>query len=343
MPVLTIASYASRVAKAARRRAWRDWLTKLRLNWLPAALTVIIVGGALARLLGGNWGLPLQLHPDEWVIVDGAIDMAKRHSFEPKFFFRPDHVEIQLSYLAYEAYAHLFHGSSVESLYTTHSAPLSLGAGPFILISRTITACFGVAMIVVAYLIGKRFTRAIGVLAAFLVAFFPTYVDQSHFATPDVPLSLTLMIVILGCMRYLDSPSWGNLLLASLGVSVAIAIKYPGALGAIMIAITVIISAVRARAWSRIFVHGAAALAAVVGFLFAISPVLFTNIQVVVSAMTGEAGDTALGADGLGWTWASTWRRSRTSSESSCWCASHWACCGACVCALYRRSLCGWA
>ena len=147
--------------------------------------------------------------------------MAKRHSFEPKYFFRPDHVEMQLSNLAYLAYAHLFHGSSPQSVYASDPAP-------FILISRTITACFGVAMIVVAYLIGKRFTRAIGVLAAFLVAFFPTFVDQSHFATPDVPLSFALMIVILGCMRYLDSPSWGNLLLASLGVSVAIAIKYPG-------------------------------------------------------------------------------------------------------------------
>ena len=50
-----------------------------------------------------------------------------------------------------------------------------------------------------------------------------------------------------------------------------------------MIAITVIVSGVQARAWSRILVHGAAAMAAVVGFLFAISPVLFTNVSVVVS------------------------------------------------------------
>lgn len=294
MPLLTLMSRGSTSARGERQLAWPDLRRMLRLNWVAIALTVIILGGAIARFLGGNWGLPLEFHPDEWVIVDGAIDMAKRHSFEPPFYFRPDHVEMKLSYLAYVTYAALFHGSSAESAYASNSAP-------FILISRTITACFGVAMIVVAYLIGKRFTRAIGVLAAFLVAFFPMYVDESHFATPDVPLSLTLMIVILGCMRYLDSPTWGNLLLASLGVSVSIAIKYPGALGAIIIAITVVTGAVRARAWSRILVHGAAALAAVGGFLFAISPVLFTNIHVVVSAMTAEAGGSALGADGLGW------------------------------------------
>jgi hypothetical protein len=261
---------------------------------VSTALTLIILGGAVARLVGGSWGLPLELHPDEWVIVDGAIDMARRHSFEPPYYFRPDHVEMQLSNLAYLAYSYLFHGSSPEALYASDPAP-------FILISRTITACFGVAMIVVAYLIGTRFTRAIGILAAFLVAFYPPFIENSHFATPDVPLTCAFMIVILACMRYLTSPSWGNLLLASLGVSVAIAIKYPGALGAIMIAIVVIVGGVRARAWSRVLVHGVAAIAAVIGFLFAISPVLFTNAHVVISNLTSEATDTHLGADGLGW------------------------------------------
>jgi len=234
------------------------------------------------------------LHPDEWVIVHGAIDMAQRRSFEPPYFFRPDHVEMQLSNLAYLGYASLFHDARPETLYKVNQAP-------FILISRMITASFGVAMIVVAYLIGKRFTRGIGVMSAFVVAFFPPFVIHSHFATPDVPLSFAFMIVILGCMGYLARPSWGNLLLASLGVSVAIAIKYPGALGAIMIAITVVMGGVQARAWSRILVHGLAALAAVLGFLFVISPSLFTNFQAVASNFTAEAGDTHAGADGLGW------------------------------------------
>ena len=294
MPLPSLVSRGSNAATTARRRVLPGGLRTLRLHWVPVALTAIILGGACARFLGVSWGLPLELHADEWVVVDGAIDMAKRHSFEPGFFFRPDHVEMQLSNLAYLVYAHLLHGSAPEGLYAANSAP-------FILISRTITACFGVAMIVVAYLIGKRFTRAIGIMTAFLVAFFPLFIEESHFATPDVPLSLTLMVVILGCMRYLDSPSWGNLLLACLGVSVATATKYPGALGAIMIAITVITSAIQARAWRRLLVHGTAALAAVVGFLFAISPILFTNFHEVASQLTAQAGDTHLGADSLGW------------------------------------------
>ena len=281
-------------AGGARPGPARTWRRRLRWDWVSAALAVIILGGTVARFVGLSWGLPLALHSDEWVIVHGAIDMAKRNSFEPPYFFRPDHVEMQLSNLAYLAYSHLLHGSRPETLYASHPAP-------FFLISRTITACFGVAMIVVAYLIGSRFARAIGVLAASFVAFFPPFVNHSHFATPDVPLTFALMIVTLGCMRYLSSPSWGNLFLACLGVSVAIAIKYPGALGALMIAITVIVGGVRARAWSRILGHGAAAIAAVVGFLFVISPVLFTNLHAVVSSIIGEGGGSAPGSDGLGW------------------------------------------
>ena len=294
MSLVIPASDETTSVRGPRRGPRQNWHQTLRWDWVSTALTAIILGGAVVRLVGGSWGLPLDLNSDEWVIVNGALDMAKRHSFEPPYFFRPDHVEMQLSNLAYLAYSHLFHGSSPETVYASDPAP-------FILISRTITGCFGVAMIAIAYFIGKRFTRVIGVLAAFLVAFFPPFVDHSHFATPDVPLTFAFMIVILACMRYLTSPSWGNLLLASVGVSVAIAIKYPGALGALMIAITVIVSGVQARAWGRILVHGAAAMAAVVGFLFAISPVLFTNGSQVVSKFAVETGATHLGANSLGW------------------------------------------
>jgi len=69
------------------------------------------------------------------VIVEGAIDMVKRHSFEPSFYYRPDHVEIQLSYLAYMAYAHLFHSiSHVNTVQTSRFPPV---AGESVSMART--------------------------------------------------------------------------------------------------------------------------------------------------------------------------------------------------------------
>lgn len=245
-------------------------------------------------MVGIGWGLPLRLHPDEWVIIDGAIDMARRHSFEPPYYFRPDHVEMQLSNLAYLGYSYIFHGTSPEVLFAKNGAP-------FVLISRLITVCFGIGMIGLSYRIGRRFNRPIGVMAALFAAFFPPFVVNSHMATPDIPLTFTFMIVILGCMRYLESPRWRNVLMACLGVSVAVAIKYPGALGTLMIAVVVILRGVQDRTWRRIFVHGIGAIGAVIGFLFLISPVLFTNGAVVWQNVTGESGGNHPGADNLGW------------------------------------------
>ena len=262
-------------------------------NWVVIVLCAGAVGVAL-RILGLTWGLPLQLHPDEWVIITGALDLAQRNSFEPSLFLRPDHVEIQLSYLAYQAYAYLVVHAPVEVAYAAHPAA-------FLLISRAITALFGIAMVVLAYFIGRRFNRSIAVIAVVLFAIFPPFIQHSHFATPDVPLASVLMVVILATMFYLENPAYASLLVASGATSVAIAIKYPGVIATVLIALVVIFAGLRDRAFLRILTHGVTAIVAVLVFLFLISPVLFTNFQGVRDALQQESRTTHAGADGLGW------------------------------------------
>lgn len=282
-----------------RPRTARSWSSRLDprrvrwdlVTWLLVATTAV---GSILRLAGLSWGLPLTLHADEWVVVDGAIDMASRNSFEPGYFFRPDHLEMQLSYIAYQAYSHLVHGVSPEVQFAQDEAT-------FYLISRSITALFGIGMIVLAALIGRRFSRVVGLLSAMAVAFFPPFVENSHFATPDVPLTFACMVVILGCIRYLESRGWPDLLLACLGVALAFTIKYPGAASALMIALVVVVTAVIDRRWSRVITHGAGAIAAVVLMIFLVSPVLFTNIDAVLEQVRGQNSTGHLGADGLGW------------------------------------------
>lgn len=256
-------------------------------------LPIILIVGLLLRALGVMWGLPFQLHPDEWVIFDGAIDMAKRNSFEPQLFLRPDHVEIKLSYLAYVAYG-VVQGAPVDVLAAADMTP-------FIAISRSITVAIGVATIALAYIVGRRFSPAAGLVAAVLFALFPPFIEHSHYATPDVPLTFAVLVVAWGGMRYLASPTWVNLLIMSAGVAVSVGIKYPGAIGASMIAIVVIIAAARSRRWIQILTRGAGSIGAVIGFLFLISPVLFSNVYGVFTAIKQESRTTHVGADGLGW------------------------------------------
>lgn len=270
-------------------------LTRMRalIVRTPVIVALIVLAGAILRMVGLTWGLPQQLNPDEWVIVQGALDLAARNSFEPSIFLRPDHLEIQLSYLAYTAYSWVFTGGPVEAAYAADP-------GTFLLISRLITSLFGTGMIVLAFLIGRRFHRTAGIIAAVLFALYPPFVFHSHLATPDVPLTTVLMGLVLACMYYLAKPGYVSLLIASAMVSLAIAIKYPGAIAASFIALVVVIMAVRQSKPWRILSHGLTAIAGVVGFLFVISPVLFTNVSGVIDAIRRESRTNHPGSDGLG-------------------------------------------
>jgi hypothetical protein len=260
---------------------------------LIGVLFAVVLGIAM-RVAGWTWGLPADLHPDEWVIVQGALDLVHRQSFEPATYSRPDHVEIQLSYLAYTFYSHVFLQMPVEGGYARHP-------DQFLLISRAITTAFGVAMIVLSYLIGKRIHRNVGLIAAVLFALFPPFIENSQYATPDVPLTAALMLVMLGCMHYLSVPGYRSLLVACAATSVAIAIKYPGVLATLTIAVVVIWCGIRDRKYLRIPRDGAIAVVAVIGFLFVISPVLFTNARAVVDSLKDQSGNNHDGVVILGW------------------------------------------
>jgi hypothetical protein len=251
-------------------------------------LALIILLAAVTRVLGTRFGFPLLAHPDEFAVVDAVIDMAKRNSFEPPWSYRPDHVEMKLDYVVFAAYAALVKGQSIEAAFAAD--PL-----PFYHLARLVTAVFGVATVGLAYLIGARWSRRVGLVAAALFALFPPFVLHAHFATPDVPLTFALMLMTYALMRYVDSTSWSSLLLACFAVALAVGIKYPGAVGAVMIALVVGSAAVRDREWRRFLVHGVVSGAATIGFLFVISPTLFTNLSGIRAELEVQSAGDRLG------------------------------------------------
>ncbi len=258
------------------------------------ALAVIMLAAVLVRVPGVRWGLPARLHPDEWVITNGAVYMAARHSFEPPYYYRPDHLEMQLSTLLYRAYASIVYGQPVSVAYE-HAA------STFLALSRSVTVAFAVAAVLLAYLVGKRFGAVASVTAAFLVAFFGPFVANSSFATPDMPLTCILLGLVLACMRYIDDPSWRYLVLAAALVALSVTVKYPGAVGAVVLGLSIAVAAVRSHDWWRAARHLLAAPIAFVASIMAFSPVLVTNFAAVEAQLVGEAGSEHLGADGLGW------------------------------------------
>jgi hypothetical protein len=233
----------------------------------------LVVGIAL-RLFGITWGLPVGLHPDEYVIVQGALDMIRNNTLEPAYFYRPDHVEIQISYWVYQIFSNVFLGKSPTYAYLDYP-------GLFLGLSRLVTVVFGVAMIPLAYAIGKRFNLLVANSFAAVIAIFLPLVQHSHFATPDVPQATMFMVLTLALMKYIESPKWGYLLLASWATAVATAAKYPGLLATLAIAAVIIYVARKSGKVLQILSRG---FTAVVFFLIALlitAPALFTHFDEV--------------------------------------------------------------
>jgi 4-amino-4-deoxy-L-arabinose transferase-like glycosyltransferase len=263
------------------------------LNPGVVAVAALVVLGAIARLVGLTWGLPAQLGTDEWIMLQAPLDMYERGSFDPAVFYRPDHVEIKLDYLVFLAYSALV-------VHVPFPEAYAADPGTFLLLARLVTVAFGVASIVLAALIGRRFSPAVAVIAAALFAFFPPLVEHAHYATPDVPLTTVFLGVVLATMHYVRSPRLPALLVAAALAAVAVGIKYPGGLAAVIIALVVVVAAVRDRRPLRILQHGAIAIAGMALALFLVSPVLFTNVRAVVDAFSTESGANNPSASGLG-------------------------------------------
>lgn len=269
--------------------------THVRDRQVLALLVVILVVATVVRVLGTRFGFPLFLHPDEFAVIDGVIDMAERNSFEPgpEFNLRPDHLEMKINYVLFAGFAAIFQGMSIEAAFAADPVP-------FYWIARLMTAAFGVATVGLAYLVGARWSRQVGIVAAALFAIFPPFVTHAHFATPDVPLTFSVLLLVYALMRYVRSCSWSTLLVAAFAVAMAVSIKYPGAVGTVTIAATVVAAAIRDRAWLRILTHGAGSAAACVGFLFLITPSLFTNISGVRREVAVQAEGDRLAAPDYG-------------------------------------------
>jgi hypothetical protein len=262
-----------------------------RTSWwiLPAILAV----AAAIRVPGIAWGLPARLHPDEPVVQDAAIDMIARHSFTPDRFDRPDHFEIKIDSVLYRLYSWIAgSGRTAPEMYA-HDAT------PFVIISRAMTVATAVGAVAFAFFIAKRFGLFPAAIAALLFAVFPPLVENSSYATPDVPLTFLLCGVLLFSQRYLERRTWVQLLLACAFVALAVSAKYPGVLGAASVAAVVVVVGVRTRNRRRAAAHLALAPVFFLVSLFVISPVLFTRFSQVVAQLSAQGTGSHLGASGL--------------------------------------------
>ena len=256
-------------------------------------LICLIVLGGIFRVALCFTAYPYHIHPDEPTIVDSAINMISRHSWEANVYNRPDHFEIKCCAGIFQIFSYLRYGTSAYEAYSNHEIV-------FYLLARGFTVFFGLLMIPLAYILSEKIMKKSGLICAGLVAFFPLFVEHSAYATPDIVLTFFIMLIAYFSILYLKDPKKKTLAYICLFTGIGITIKYTCAIACIWIAMMVCIVNISQKNYLGIIKNGIFCLFLIILITFLIAPNLFTNISKTINTLKIEARSEHLGADGLG-------------------------------------------
>lgn len=264
-------------------------------RWYYLILALIFAAAVILRIVGAGWGMPHgNLHPDEGLIFEQAYQCALNRDFEVHDYYRPNHVSIKMNTLLYIGIHELYFApqgrNDFELNYNENFALFTTA-------SRVLTALFGVGTVIFAYFIGLFWGRKQALFATLLFAVFPSFIEHSHYITPDVPLLFFLMGVLWAALSYQRKPSVSWLFWMSYFTALATCEKYPGAYGCVIIAVAVFTAHIKKTV--MIVKDGCLAILFFVLGILAVSPVLLIDLRTVLEVMAGQNKQYHLGADGL--------------------------------------------
>lgn len=269
-----------------------------RILWILIFVTVL---GGILRCIYCFRGYPYQLHPDEHTIVNNAIDMLSRHSWEAYVYNRPDQFEIKCN-------AFLFHIFSWLHYHVPAYEGFELNGGIFYVIARLYTTLFGTAMIPLMYLtVGKILKKDsiskqnVQLFAAAMIAFSPLFIEHSAYATPDIVLTFFILLTAYISAEYLETGKRWTIYAIALITGICITIKYPAAIVCSYIAFIVIYKCIKdKKGFKEIFILGMSSILIILAAIFVLAPNLYTDFGNVVSTFITEARPNHIGQDGLG-------------------------------------------
>jgi hypothetical protein len=211
------------------------------------ALTAILVAGGILRVVGLDFGLPFDMHPDEGFYRQAVQGFESRESLEPPMF-------------AYGglAFYPLYGATRVVEVETREQLTL---------LQRGLAAALGTLTLLLTFFLGRAVrSTGVGLASAAVLAVVTLHVRDSHFGVADVQLAFLVTCALLALVLAARSGRPLHFALAGALTGLATATKYMPALLAIPIAMAALAAAGRDRAGARRCI-GAAALAMVAAFL----------------------------------------------------------------------------
>ncbi len=250
------------------------------------------------RFIGIRFGHPLLVHPDEENVVHSAYNFSPQYDLEKITFNRPAQVQAFLTSVAMRIFSKVNFKSEIKDVFY-------LWQFSFYLVSRLLVAVLGAFIPIVAFFIGKEIKPSIAWLSAILFCFLPSFVRHSHYATPDIPLTLWIMLAMLFAIKYAKGAKESTLWLAIFFCAVSTADKYPGVISLVMVAGAVLWRFLdKRKAEGKFDAKGFVGKGFLCFFIFVIAlflvaPFLFIRYKEVIEALIFEGTGGHLGRDGL--------------------------------------------
>ena len=185
--------------------------------WIGLA---VVLGAALGlRVWGVKQGLPFAYNADENAhFVPNAIGLFG-HGWDPHYFVNPP----AYTYLLHVVFDVWFGGREGVS------KALATNPTEVFVVARLTAAAVGTLAVWLLYMAGaKLFGRAVGLLAAALLACSFLAVFYSHLALNDVPTLAPIALSLWGTAGVLREGRLRDYLLAGVGLGLACATKYTG-------------------------------------------------------------------------------------------------------------------
>jgi Dolichyl-phosphate-mannose-protein mannosyltransferase len=285
------------VQAAGVERRWPWW----------AALAVVLAVALVLRVWGVKQGMPFAYNADENAhFVPNAIGLFG-HGWNPHYFVNPP----AYTYLLHVVFDVWFGGRAGVS------KAMATDPTEVFVVARLTAAVVGTLSVWLLYVAGaKLFGRAVGLLAAALLAVSFLAVFYSHLALNDVPTLAPIALSLWGTAGVLRDGRLRYYLLAGAGLGLACATKYTG--GVVLVPLLGAAGIALASPAQR----SAAARGLVLGGLVAIAAFLIANPYALLDFASfrdglhhqADASDDALGKLGLTQTsghlyyvWSFTW------------------------------------
>lgn len=219
---------------------------RLRRRGPALTLVALLLLGFALRAERARYRLPYEAHWDEPFLVHRALRMLASGDWNPHFFNYGSltmYLQATIDVPVFVALAArpaddpaalrrpadvLYRGAGEDPLGNAPRFPnWQISHPEFLFWNRMLTVAFGVASIGCAFALGRRLAGATaGLVAAALLATNGFHVEQSAWATTDVPASALSLVAIYASLRFLERPGlrWWVGALAAAGL--AAAVKY---------------------------------------------------------------------------------------------------------------------